>query len=161
MGRPTQARVDKHKMKLAQFRFKVGYVPGPENPCDFGSRHPGERIEEEIGEGEEDTELYVNRLVEDLLPQAITRKMLRKATAEDSQMKMLVEDIKIGKCRQALHQYSKVFPELAEVDGLVVRGDQLVIPTELQAIVVQTAHDGHLGQDKTLGLMRQTVWCGF
>ena len=50
-------------------------------------------------EGEEDTELYVNRLVEDLLPQAITRKILRKATAKDRQMKMLVEDIKIGKCR--------------------------------------------------------------
>ena len=40
-GRPTQVRVDRHKTKLAQYNFMVGYVPGLENPCDYGSCHPG------------------------------------------------------------------------------------------------------------------------
>ena len=39
-----------------------------------------------------------------------------------------------------------------------MRGEQLVIPRELQAEIIQMAHEGHLGQDKTLGLQRQSVW---
>ena len=41
---------------------------------------------------------------------------------------MLKEDIREGQCRNSLHKYSQVFGELAEVDGMVVRGEQLVIP---------------------------------
>ena len=38
--RPKQARVDRHRMKLAAFDFEVVYEPGTSNPCDYGSRHP-------------------------------------------------------------------------------------------------------------------------
>ena len=44
------------------------------------------------------------------------------------------------------------------MDGLVVRGEQLIIPLELQGEVIQLAHEGHQGQDKTLQWMRQSVW---
>ena len=47
---------------------------------------------------------------------------------------------------------------MAVVDGLVVRGEQLVIPKELWRHVIQVAHEGHMGQDKTLALLRQTAW---
>ena len=69
-----------------------------------------------------------------------------------------MDDIKIGTCRPALHRYQQVFEELAIVDGLVVRGEQLIIPQVLQGEVIQLAHEGHQGQDKTLQLMRQSVW---
>ena len=41
---------------------------------------------------------------------------------------------------------------------MVVRGEQLVIPKELWKHVIQVAHEGHMGQDKTLALLRQTAW---
>ena len=69
-----------------------------------------------------------------------------------------MEDIRIGTCRTALHRYQQVFEELAIVDGLVVRGEQLIIPQVLQHEVIQLAHEGHQGQDKTLQLMRQSTW---
>ena len=40
MTRPKQARVDRHRMKLTAFDFKVVHEPGTNNPCDYGSRHP-------------------------------------------------------------------------------------------------------------------------
>ena len=46
----------------------------------------------------------------------------------------------------------------AIVDGLVVRGEQLIIPLALQGEVMQLAHEGQQGQDKTLQWMRQSVW---
>ena len=39
---------------------------------------------------------------------------------------------------------------------MVVRGEQLVIPTELQPMVVQLAHEGHFGHEKTLNTLRQS-----
>ena len=103
--RPKQARVDRHRMKLGQFNFKLVYEKGSNNPCDYGSRHPSKHYEEE----EDDSEIYINRVVEEMLPAAVTRKMMRKATEADTQLQMLKEDIMEGKCRNSLHRYSQVF----------------------------------------------------
>ena len=40
----------------------------------------------------------------------------------------------------------------------MMRGEKLVLPKELQAAAIQLAHEGHLGQEKTLGLLRETTW---
>ena len=41
----------------------------------------------------DDTEVYVNRLIQDQLPQAITRKLLRRETAKGGTLHKLMEDI--------------------------------------------------------------------
>ena len=56
--------------------------------------------QDEAARHEEDgTELYVNRLIQDHLSQAITRKLLRKEPAKEETLRMLVEDVKLVKCR--------------------------------------------------------------
>ena len=79
-----------------------------------------EAAKQEQGE-EDDTEVYVNRLIQDQLPQAITRKMLRKETAKDETLKMLVEDVKFGKCRPALHRYRVSQKKWGDVFHLISR----------------------------------------
>ena len=61
-------------------------------------------------------------------------------------------------CRKALTKYQQVFAELTVVDRLVLRGEQLVIPEELQLIVVQLAHEGHMGYEKTISTLRESNW---
>ena len=158
-------RVDRHRMKLAGYDFEVIHVGGLQNPCDYGSRRgcPQPKMysnkEKEKYSVEDDLEIYVNRVVEDHLPAAITRDMMRDAIKKDPEMQMLIEDIRAGQCRKGLTRFIKVFDDLAVVDGLVLRGEQLLIPEELQVTAVQLAHEGHvLGHDKTLGLLRETCW---
>ena len=166
-GRPKQMRVDRHRMKVAAYDFIVEFIPGTKTPCDYGSRRgcpPAREYSEEEAEElgvEHNDEIYVNRVVDDNLPFAITRDVLRDATAKDTKLQQLMQDIQAGagSCRKALTGFTHVFEELAVVDGVVVRGaHQLVIPAELQALVVQIAHEAHLGADKTLGLLRETCW---
>ena len=107
---------------------------------------------------EDNSEVYVNRLIQYQLPQAITRKLLRKETSKDETLQMLLEDIRLGKFRPALHRHQQVFEELTIVDGLVVWEEQLIIPLALQGEAIQLTHEGHLGQDKILQWMRQSVW---
>ena len=85
--------------------------------------------------------------------------MLAEATKRDQQLKLLAEDIQKGNCRKALRKYSKLFEELMLVKGVIVRGEQLVIPKELQHDVIQFAHEGNtLGYEKTLALLRESCW---
>merc|ERR1711867_194695 len=102
-GRPKQARVDRHRMKLEAYRFEMKWEAGNKNPCDYGSRHPPEGTE--TG-SEDDTEIYVNCMLEDQLSPAITRKMLRRETLKDPTLQQLTKDIGRGECRPALHQFT-------------------------------------------------------
>ena len=159
-------RVDRHRMKLSSYNFKVVHMPGNKIPCDYGScagcpkrRELTEQEREEL-EVDDDTEIYVNRLVEEQCPLiAVTRQMLQEATARDKTLSKLIEDIGKGVCRKSLTGYTQVFDELMVVEGMVARGDQLVIPEKLQPIVVQLTHEGHLiGFELTLGLLRESTW---
>ena len=73
--------------------------------------------------------------------------------------KMLQEDIQAGQCRNALTGYKKDFEELTEVGGLITREEKLVLLKELQPAAIKLAHEGYLGREKTLGLLRRTTWC--
>ena len=70
---------------MAGFEFKVLYEPGTKNPCDYGSRHPtpGQEDGKQADGEDQETDMIVNRVMEDQLPPAITRKMLRRATEKD------------------------------------------------------------------------------
>ena len=166
LKRPKQMRVDRHRMKLAGYRFHVSHVSGEKNPCDYGSR-AGCPIKKKHTEQEkkdqaikDNLDVYVNRVVEDQLPTAVTRKMMQLATHLDKELQKVKEDLRAGRCRNELTRFTKVFPELTEEEDIIMRGEQIVIPRELQATVVHLAHKGHLGQDKTLGPGRksQTRW---
>ena len=82
--------------------------------------------------------LYVNRAVEDQQPPAVIREVL-----QDKTLSWQMEDIVRGEYRAPLTRYTQVFDELKAVYGMVVRGERLVIPEELQASVVQLVQEGH------------------
>ena len=74
-------------------------------------------------------------------------------------MQQLKEDIvKTKACRNSLTQYQKIFDELSYINGIIIRGEQIVIPDSIQSDTIGIAHEGHLGADKTLRLLRETCW---
>ena len=91
--RPKQMRIDRYRMKLAAYNFKVTHMAGDKIHCDYGSRRGcprkefSKREEEELGV-EDDTEIYVNRIVKELLPRAVTRNC----------SSTLLRGTKLGRC---------------------------------------------------------------
>ena len=165
INRPKQIRVDRHRTKLAGYKFEVIHVPGDSTPCDYGSRagcpEPREYTEQEKEDWaiEEEDEIFVSRIMEEQVPQAITWNMVQRATKEDPQLKMLMEDIRKGTCRKALTRYTKIFNELSIIDEVIVRGEQILIPEDMQEDVIKLAHEGHtLGHEKTIRLLRESCW---
>ena len=51
-----------------------------------------------------------------------------------------------------------MFRELSLKDGVILRGDRVVIPHTLRSRAIQAGHDGHQGIVKTKNLLRSKVW---
>ena len=161
-------RVQRHKSKLLGFNFTVVYEPGSQNPSDFPSRHPApdreysrqERQDLGVEETEEDEEFSVNRIVQRSLPAAVTIPMLRHAIQEDETLKHVLEDVRAGRMSKTslISPYKPVFTELTAAGGLLLRGEQLVVPPRLQRDVISLAHEGHQGEAKTIRTLRERVW---
>ena len=43
-------------------------------------------------------DIYVNRVLEEQLPPAVTREILREATAKNKTLQMVMEDLERGEC---------------------------------------------------------------
>ena len=162
-GKPKQLRIDRHRTKLLPFQYHVIYEPGLKTPCDYGSRHPqmytySDELTEAWGV-EKGKDIFVNRVIEELMPRAVTTQMIQAEICKDQTMMNLKDDIITNKfCRNSLPQYKRVFDELTVANDIIIRDNKIVIPPSLHADVIGLAHEGHAGCDKTLKLLRETCW---
>ena len=115
-NKPKQLRVDRHRTKLLPIRYNVVYEPGKMTPCDYGSHHPPpnttfteeQRVDWAI---EDETDIFVNQVIQDQLPQSITLGILRAATATDPELQLLKENIITNKlCRNHLISFQEGIP---------------------------------------------------
>ena len=167
-GRPAPHRVDRHRGRLGAFDMAVCFVPGHDNPCDYGSRHPDQLLDnltreerEEIGveTEEEDAEIWVGKIIKETLP-AITLEQMREDTTKDPELHKLMEEKQNGTKRKETSKgpYGKIWEELRERDGILLRGKLLVVPKALQAQAIGLAHEGHMQTDGTLRQLRTSQW---
>ena len=115
-----------------------------------------------------DDDLCISKIVTDDLPDAVTLKMVQQATKQDPIMQKLIICIQKGYLTDDhnLRDYRHVFQELTHRNGVIIRGDRLLIPDaevtpgtgSLRHQVVDTAHEGHLGIVKCKQLLRAKLW---
>ena len=158
------ARVERHKLKLQGFDFKVIYRSGSKNPVDFNSRHPlpYTNIQDLSIDEDDDVEIYINSVVEDSLPDAITLKIMQRTTNDDDVLAKLKFCILhkgyIPQESTELDQYRRIFQELSVIKQLVMRGNRIVVPISLQVDLVALGHLGHQGATKMKKYLRSRVW---
>ena len=150
-------------MRMLDYEFKVEYRPGKTNISDYTSRHPlplEQSSKRELGTTK-DVRHYVNFVIENDIPKAISKEEIIVSTGNDRELQKLikcVEEKSIDHKDADLRKYSNVFNELAVVDGLVLRGERIVVPQTLREAMVKIAHEGHQGIVRTKQLLRAHVW---
>ena len=163
--RPGLFEVERMHLQLKGFSIEVKYQSGKLNPVDYTSRHslPLFQFSKEDLKLSVELEAHVNWAVTNVIPPSLMLKEIRMATQCDPVLYDLLRTIKN---RQALDdvkfkQYRNVAEELSVVNGVILRGDKIVIPTSLQNKVVKIAYEGHQGLIKTKQFLRSRVWfCG-
>ena len=105
----------------------------------------------------------VQRIVNDTLPKSILLTEIQEATRDDPQMTKLVSYIQQEKLRECqkgplTSSFAKIFSELSYVEGIIMRGNWIVIPENLRKRVIEICHESHMGIVKTKQLLISKVW---
>ena len=160
------ARIARWSLRLQPYKMKVVYQPGKDNPADFLSRHPtASKLSNRAQKVAED---YVHFLANTNTPSAITLDDVRTATAADQHLRQISELIQSGRWYECPPDMpADIFKAFKNVKDsismnasldIMLKGTQIVIPASLQAKVIQLAHEGHQGINKTKSLLRSKVW---
>lgn len=148
------ARIERWVLRLQAYTFKVEYVPGPDNIADALSR---------LSVLESDTfdvptEGYIRNIVEQAVPKAVTIEEVTNDSSNDETIQAVLEALQEGQRDNIPKEFKPYMNELCSAEGVLLRGNRLVIPTKLQERIITLAHEAHPGMAAMKRRLRQKVW---
>ena len=91
----------------------------------------------------------------------------QKATANDATLTLLKQHIlkgwpnKRAEIPPEIRPYSGFKEELSESEGILFKGERIIVPKQMQKDMLQRIHQGHLGRDKCLTTAKEVLfWPG-
>ncbi|XP_067949847.1 uncharacterized protein [Watersipora subatra] len=143
-SRPS-ARIERWVLRLMAFDYEVVYKPGKENIADPLSRLSAspDCIRNVANVADE----YVHTVARLSVPKAMSFDEVKKASIDCSEMKLVRDALLDGRWSTCLPAYRSVYTELSDVEGVVMRGNNIVMPVVLRAKAVELAHEGHQGRE--------------
>ena len=158
-------RIQRLRMKLLGFQFTASYIPGKElSDADALSRAPVSEpnIADELAETELTT--YVQSIVDNLPASNDRLHEIRKHTSDDIKLQQLIGVLRTGwpdlrsQCPVDVQPYWDFRDAITYLDGLILNGTRIIIPTNLRRNILKSIHDGHLGVVKCKQRARQSVY---
>lgn len=148
------ARIERWILRLQSYDFVVRYEPGKNNMADPLSRMS--QGEEEIV-GEIDTVAW---LAQEIKPCALSIEEIESETKRDDRLQAVKEAIFSGHWDAVPVEFrtATIKDDLTTYGELILRGDRIVIPKELQNRVVELAHSAHQGSTAMKAQLRAKVW---
>lgn len=150
------ARIERWILRIQSYRFKVIYKPGKTNIADPLSRLIADTNEKptENGTFTDSTEYYVNWVVENATPIAITMREIEEASAEDDTINAIDKNV----WPHSIQHYKLFETEFCFSGNILLRGTRIVMPENLQERTLQLAHEGHPGIVVMKRRLRTKVW---
>ena len=159
-------RILRFRLRLLRFTYKIEHVPGKNLiTADALSRAPirAPPTPEET-QLEKDVGAYVNQVMEHLPASEGRLAQIRAAQETDSICNRLKNLVQTGWPDQRkaltpeLQLYWQYRQDLLLVDGLLMKGDRLVIPGSMQVEMLNKVHEGHQGITKCIARSQQSIW---
>jgi hypothetical protein len=152
-------RVQHHKIMTQGYSYTVRYERGSLNPSDYLSRHPSIGSSEN-DEAQEQWDIEIDTVIEWAVPDAVTLEQIQESTRKSSvmtELKMAIRRGYVEKSEHCLQPYKKILDEMSVEKDIVLRGERIVMPEDLQKKIIQIAHESHLGRIKTIQLIKEQV----
>ena len=168
MRKPISAappRLSRMLLQLQKYSIDVIYKSGRDIPVsDFLSRSSLPDTFENLSAG---LDLHVHAVLQQLFVTDKRLEAVQQAIIHDRQMQALQNMIVQGwpetrsACEQSVLEYWNHRDELSIEEGLIFRGQKIVIPKSLRAEMLKQVHTGHLGVTKTLERAKDNIfWPG-
>ncbi|XP_055598902.1 uncharacterized protein K02A2.6-like [Uranotaenia lowii] len=149
------SRAESWSLRLQSYNFEIKRVPGHLNVADALSRLIGKtQIDEPFDETSEKHLLYsINSGTMDISWQDI-----EVASESDETLNEVRKSIQTGKWPPNLTHFQAHFKEFRSVGSTLFRNDKIVLPKNLHASALESAHQGHLGGSAMKRIMREYFW---
>ncbi|XP_033730104.1 uncharacterized protein K02A2.6-like [Pecten maximus] len=160
-------RVQRFRMRLMRYDYDINHVPGKLlYIADALSRAPLRQSEPPEEESfHQEVEAYVDSILMNVPASEARLEEIRLKLREDSVCGIILSYCQDGwpgyekpSISVATRPYWQVKDELSVCQGLLLRGNRLVIPTSLRAEIMQKLHDGHQGIVKCRERAKDSVW---
>lgn len=149
------ARIERWVLRLQAYKYDIEHIPGALNIADALSRLSMATLSRESFD--ESVEGYIHSIVENAVPIAISFVELVEETNKDETIQETLRALHIKSGFS--NEYKPFVIELCEAEGLLLRGNRLVIPRTLRDRVLTLVHEAHPGIAAMKRRLRQKVWC--
>ncbi|KAK2712700.1 hypothetical protein QYM36_011401, partial [Artemia franciscana] len=155
-------RLQRLMLQIQPYNLSVEHVPGTSIPvADALSRLP---LPETDAEFERETEVFVHTLFKNV-PMSDSRLLcIKSSTESDPELSSLTSTIITGwpetrsSCSEKIQKYWNTRHELSIANGIVLKGDKIVIPVTMRREILQQLHHSHMGMEKTKQRARSIVY---
>jgi transposase InsO family protein len=149
-------------LQLQNFDIEVVHVSGKNIPvADTLSRNFVEDTYSELTEG---LDVHIHTVLKSLPVSDNKLQQVRTATQNDSQFQVLKQVILDGwpdarsDCPATVLEFWNHRDEMSVGDGIIFRGQKLVIPKTLRQEMIDAVHIGHMGVNKTVSRARDIMF---
>ena len=160
-------RLQRMLLQLQKYDLHVVHVPGKNTPVADTLSRIFLQAEPEDNDTVEDVNVQVNCLFNNMPVTDKEMKQLRQTTAEDPQMQELLSTILEGwpelrqNCKPTISEFWNFRDQLSAIDGIIFKGEKILVPTSLRPEMIQKIHSSHLGREKTKQRARDILfWPG-
>lgn len=150
----TSARIERWLLRIQEYDFRVKYVPGRKMIADFMSRASAKGTNEPFDIG---SETAINSILEATC-EALTEETLRQESKDDTQFKQIRAALLSDTWPPELRRFELMKGELADIDGVLLRGQKIIVPGILRQKVLELAHEGHPGIGRMKSRLRCKYW---
>ena len=157
MKKPLQnipPRLQRMLLSLQKYDTDLGYLAGKENIlADTLSRAHLEETTEEIAEKELEAQVHI--VYENFPATNAKMKEIREETAKDSSLMEIVRYVIEGwpvrrdQSSADVEPYWSYKEEISLINGILFKGERLIIPASMRKAVLKLLHQAHLGIEKT------------
>ena len=153
-------RIQRFILRLQKYRFDLDFVPGKDmNVSDALSRAHLKDATSKIPKSE--MELYIHSIVSNLPISEQRWKQLQFETAEDSTLQLLKNYTLHGwpsAFDQSVKPFFSIREEISYHDGVVLKGQRVIVPLKMRAEIKSILHQGHFGISRTQANARTSVF---
>ena len=157
-------RLQNMRIRLQHYHVKVEYKPGPtQHVADYLSRLHPPGLQDSPPDSDCIEAIEVNEVSHVLIGET-WRQRLIEHTASDATLQALRDQVTVGwperqdQLAAALKTYHAFHEELAYADGLLFRGERVIVPACLRRDLMKEVHSAHMGVQSCLRRARECLY---
>jgi hypothetical protein len=157
-------RIQSMRMKQLKYTFTAQHVKGVNmEDADALSRCPHEQPTEE-DTIEEEVACQVNEIIENMPVSTRYLEKIKQETKVDPELIRLMKTMEESwpnsrqECPKEVQPFWDSRHDLTVIDGIIIKGNRIIIPRTLRREVLQMLHNAHQGMDRSKRRARQTCY---